>query len=94
MASEETDQFDHLGESEDEYDLGPEQLLSGVRLPALSTPPKSKDNQGIEDKCDRGEGRNVQGVGRPPLLPVGVAAISTSLVEDINIEGQMHRGLL
>ncbi len=62
VSEEQAHKLDHLGEAEHERKLRPERILPGLRIPFLRRPPAGIEKQGVDNKCKRCEGSDVQGV--------------------------------
>lgn len=71
VLAEEAHELDHLGEAEHEDDLGNQEGVAVGGRPLGRRPPARIEHERVEDKGQRGEGGNMQGIGAPGLLAVG-----------------------
>lgn len=70
VLAEEAHKLDNLGEAKHEDDLGNQEGVAVGGRPLSRRPPARVEHEGVEDKGQRGEGGNMQGVGAPRLLAV------------------------
>ena len=68
MATPETEKLDDLGEEEYPGQLGNQGIEAGIGVPIGCAPPQREKNQGVSNKGQRGEGRQVKSVSTPRLL--------------------------
>lgn len=69
IAEEKAHKLYNLGEGKHENELSQNSIFAMLKIPVCGCPPARNQQKRVDGKCQRGEGRNVQSVGAPPLLP-------------------------
>lgn len=78
VSQQKSHELDKLGEAKHEDELGPEGVVSVLDMPLSRRPPARGKQKRVDDKGQRGKGREVEGVGAPRLLSaVQVIFVST-----------------
>jgi hypothetical protein len=78
VPSEEAYKFDHLGEAKHEDKLSPEGISPVLQFPVTRRPPATQEQQRVNEKGERREGGEMNGVGTPFLLAAERVSFSSS----------------